>query len=228
MRSSDQRRPAVEKQDPLRGCEGESAGTRPAQAHDAQYWDARFAESGFAYGTEPNDFLREVLPDLPDWSKGGDALSLCEGEGRNAVFLARHGFRVTAVDFSAVGFAKARDFAARQGVSIETVQADLAQFDLGESRWDLVIAIFAQPPAPVRRRLYAAMTRALRANGRFVLETKVQAEAGADERYPGVQILGRELSPLRLEIARESERLIAEGRYHTGSKRTAQILACKC
>jgi SAM-dependent methyltransferase len=200
-----------------------------AQAHDAQYWDARFGESGYAYGTEPNDFLREVLPDLPDRSKGGgDALSLCEGEGRNAVFLARHGFRVTAVDFSAVGLAKARDFAARQGVSIETVQADLAQFDLGQNRWDLVIAIFAQPPAPVRRRLYAAMARALRANGRFVLETKAVAGADADERYPGVEILVRKLSPLRLDIAREGERLIAEGRYHTGTTRTAQILACKC
>lgn len=208
--------------------EGGSAGARPAQAHDAPYWDARFGESGFAYGTEPNDFLREVLPNLPDRSKGGgDALSLCEGEGRNAVFLARHGFRVTAVDFSAVGLAKARDFAARQGVTIETVQADLAQFDPSEGRWDLVIAIFAQPPAPVRRRLYAAMAGALRANGRFVLETKAVAGAGADERYPGVQILGRELLPLRLDIARESERLIAEGRYHTGTTRTAQILACK-
>jgi SAM-dependent methyltransferase len=198
------------------------------KAHDPQYWDARFAEAGYAYGTEPNDFLREVLPDLPHVPGGGDALSLCEGEGRNAVFLARHGFRVTAVDFSAVGLAKARDFAARQGVSIETVQADLAQFDPGQNRWDLVIAIFAQPPAPVRRRLYAAMARALRANGRFVLETKAVAGADADERYPGVEILVRELSPLRLDIAREGERLIAEGRYHTGTTRTAQILACKC
>lgn len=99
--------------------------------------------------------------------------------------------------------------------------------DPGECRWDLVIAIFAQPPAPIRRRLYAAMARALRAEGRFVLETKVQADAGADECHPGVEILGRELSPLRLDIARESERPIAEGRYHSGSTRTAQILACK-
>lgn len=194
---------------------------QPLEIPDEHFWDSRFAESGYAYGTEPNDFLREVLPSLPR----GDALSLCEGEGRNAVFLARHGFRVTAVDFSGVGLAKARDFAAREGVSIETVQADLAQFDLGEDRWDLVIAIFAQPSAPVRRRLYAAMARALRANGRFVLETKVQSNAGADDRYPGIHVLGRELSPLHMEIARESERMIAEGRYHTGSTRTAQILA---
>lgn len=199
----------------------EGGAGRPVVVHDEHFWDARFAESGYAYGAEPNDFLREVLPSLQQ----GDALSLCEGEGRNAVFLAEHGFRVTAVDFSGVGLAKARDFAARQGVSIETVQADLARFDLGEDRWDLVIAIFAQPPAPVRRRLYAAMARALRADGRFVLESKVQADAGADDRYPGVDILGRELAPLRLDIAREGERPIAEGRYHTGSTRTAQVLA---
>lgn len=202
-------------------------GARSVKAHDARYWDARFAESGYAYGTEPNDFLREVLSRLPDQPTGGDALSLCEGEGRNAVFLARRGFRVTAVDFSGVGLAKAREFAARQGVSIETVQADLAQFELGANRWDLIVAVFAQPPAAVRRRLYAAASHALRANGRFILESKVQADAGADDRYPGVDVLGRELAPLRLEIAREGERLIAEGRYHTGSVRTAQILAVK-
>jgi len=62
---------------------------RPVETTDAHFWDARFAESGYAYGTEPNDFLCAVLSDLPDRSRGGDALSLCEGEGRNAVFLAR-------------------------------------------------------------------------------------------------------------------------------------------
>lgn len=73
-------------------------------------WDERYAEPGFAYGTAPNDFLAQNVERLP---AGGDVLSLAEGEGRNAVFLAQRGFRITAVDGSAVGLEKARQLAAR-------------------------------------------------------------------------------------------------------------------
>ena len=66
-------------------------------------WDQRYSESGYAYGTQPNDFLREVEPRLPR----GRALCLAEGEGRNAVYLAQRGFDVVAVDQSSVGLAKA-------------------------------------------------------------------------------------------------------------------------
>ena len=187
-------------------------------------WDERFSEPGYAYGDQPNDFLVEACPHFPP---GGDVLSLCEGEGRNAVYLARQGFRVTAVDFSEVGLAKARALAEQHGVTIKTVVADLADFDLGIARWDAVLAIFAQPPSDVRQGLYRQMQQALRPLGCFVLETKVEtdpAAAGAD-RYPGVKILGEELTPLMLDIAREQERTLSEGRYHAGVQRTAQILA---
>ena len=57
-------------------------------------WDERYLEPGFAYGTEPNDFLVSVAGRIPC----GKILSLCEGEGRNAVFLASAGYKVSAVD----------------------------------------------------------------------------------------------------------------------------------
>ena len=82
-----------------------------ANRNQPAYWDARFAEEGFAYGTEPNDFLVSVADRLPV----GDALCLCEGEGRNATFLAQRGFQTTAVDFSAVALRKAQMLAAQRG-----------------------------------------------------------------------------------------------------------------
>lgn len=188
----------------------------------SRHWDERFSEPGYAYGDQPNDFLVETCV---HFQPGGDVLSLCEGEGRNAVFLARQGFRVTAVDFSEVGLAKARALADRHGVTITTVVADLADFDPGVGRWDAVLAIFAQPASEVRQRLYRRMQQALRPLGCFVSETKVDPAATGADRYPGVKILGEELAPLMLDIAREQERALSEGRYHAGVQRTAQILA---
>jgi hypothetical protein len=77
-------------------------------------WNQRYSEPGFACGTEPNDFLatnaERYLP------AKGELLCLAEEEGRNAVFLARLGFRVTGVDSSAVGLEKARKLAKQKGV----------------------------------------------------------------------------------------------------------------
>ncbi|HEY4318869.1 MAG TPA: class I SAM-dependent methyltransferase [Herbaspirillum sp.] len=196
--------------------------TTPASSEQSSHWDDRFSEPGYAYGEQPNDFLVEACAQVP---AGGDALSLCEGEGRNAVYLAKLGFRVTAVDFSEVGLAKARALAEKHGVKIDTIVADLADFDPGIGRWDLVLSIFAQPPSAIRQRLYRQMRQALRPQGRLVLETKVEIDATADGRYPGVHILSEELAPLTLEISREQERALSEGRYHSGMQRTAQILA---
>jgi SAM-dependent methyltransferase len=191
------------------------------------YWDARYAEKGFAYGELPNDFLMSAFSDKPPSQERGRAISLCEGEGRNAVFLAQQGYQVTAVDFSAVGLQKAQSLAQRHGVQIECKLADLADLDLGTDQWDLVIAIFCQPESTVRRRLYGQLGRALRPNGHFILETKVKVDASAADPYPGISILQAELAPLTLVFAQESERFLSEGTYHQGLHRTAQIQAVK-
>lgn len=185
------------------------------------FWDARFAEPGFAYGEQANDFLRAQCP-LPG---SGTVLSLCEGEGRNAVYLARLGYRVTVVDFSAVGLAKASLLAQRHAVKLTTIVADLADFDLGTDCWDLVVSIFAQPPCAVRQRLYRGLHQALRPGGRLILETKAEAGATDASRYPGLAILGAEIAPLQISHAQEQERLLSEGRYHAKLQRTAQIAA---
>lgn len=185
------------------------------------YWDARFAEDGFAYGTEPNDFLRLVADRLP----GGDALCLCEGEGRNATFLAQRGMRTTAMDFSAVALRKAEGLAAQRGLRLQILCCDLAGFDPGAGRWDVITMIFGQPDPLLRRALYARLAACLRPGGALVLETKVEEDAASDSRYPGSSVLCAELLGLDFAIARDSTRVLREGRYHDGEQRTAQILA---
>jgi hypothetical protein len=77
-------------------------------------------------------------------------LCLADGEGRIGVFLASKGLRVTGVDSSAVGLAKAERLATERAVPYTTVLADLSVWDLGTERWDGVVSIWAHLPAPVR------------------------------------------------------------------------------
>jgi len=135
----------------------------------AAYWDDRFQAPAYAYGEAPNDFLQWAAPQV----KLGKAVSLCEGEGRNAVFLAKMGFEVTAVDFSRVGLNKAKALADLHKVNLNCVVADMKDFVLENNAWDLVVSVFAQPDADIRQRLYAQLGQSLKAGGAFILESKV-------------------------------------------------------
>jgi SAM-dependent methyltransferase len=194
-------------------------------------WNERYSEAFASYGTEPNEFLREVADRIPD----GPVLCLAEGEGRNAVFLAGRGHAVTAVDLSDVGLANAAKLAQERGVEITTVVADLASYDPGEERWAGIVSIWAHLPSPVRARLHAACVRALRPGGAFVLEayTPRQLERPGRGGPPVVELLmtaealREELAPLRIERCAEIDREVSEGRYHQGPSATVQVLAFK-
>ena len=130
-------------------------------------WDQRYAGEAYFYGTAPNDFLRERA-DV--FAAGSEVLCLAEGEGRNAVFLAARGLRVTGEDGSSGGLAKARRLAEQNGVVLSTVVADLANWDAGDARWDAVVSIWAHLPAPVRASLHPRVARAIKPGGLLVVE----------------------------------------------------------
>src|SRR5699024_3760235 len=121
-------------------------------------WDQRYQAAEFAYGTEPNEFLAAEYARIP---KGGKVLCVAEGEGRNAVFLAKQGYVVTAGDQSSVGMTKAQDLADKNGVNITTVVADLADYDLGKNTWDGIVSIAAHVPPQLRKQLHAQVVQAL-------------------------------------------------------------------
>ena len=78
-------------------------------------WDDRYADSDYLFGTAPNDFLKSIAERLPSNSR---ILCLADGEGRNGVYLATLGHKVTAVDQSRVGLEKAKKLAKQKQVSI--------------------------------------------------------------------------------------------------------------
>jgi 2-polyprenyl-3-methyl-5-hydroxy-6-metoxy-1,4-benzoquinol methylase len=105
-------------------------------------WDERYSAEEYAYGTNPNEFLEANVSSIPK----GKVLSLAEGEGRNAVFLAKQGYSVTAVDASLVGLNKAKKLAEDNGVVVEFIHANLADYDLGENQWDGMYLYFVRCP----------------------------------------------------------------------------------
>lgn len=193
-------------------------------------WDERFSEPGFAYGTEPNGFLVSVVASIPP----GRILCLAEGEGRNAVYLAALGYDVTAVDNSSIGLEKTESLARERGVTVATINADLAGFDIEPGAWQGIVSIYCHLPPVVRAALHERCLRGLAPGGVFVLEgfTPRQLELGTGgprsrELLMQLEIIRQELPGLRYEIAREVEREVIEGRYHTGNAAVVQILAVK-
>lgn len=120
---------------------------------DAADWDARYAahhaERGLVWTAEPNGFLvAEVGGETP-----GRALDLGCGEGRNAVWLAEQGWRVTAVDFSPVALSAGRRLAAERQVEVEWVEADLTRYHPEEGVFDLVAIFYVHLDAARRAEL---------------------------------------------------------------------------
>lgn len=194
-------------------------------------WDERYSGEEFAYGTEPNEFLAQMADRLPP---GGRVLSLAEGEGRNAVFLAGRGHAVTAVDASRVGLAKARRLAESRRVEIELHVADLTDYAIEPAAWDGIVSIFCHVPDTVRAALHRRVVAGLKPGGVLILEayTPAQLAYGTGgpkevERTMTLDALRTELAPLEFEHAAELEREVIEGFYHTGTGAVVQLIARK-
>jgi len=193
-------------------------------------WDERYSTEEYAYGTAPNEFLVEKV----SWIPKGKVLSLAEGEGRNAVFLAKQGYSVTAVDASLVGLNKARRLAEEADVQVEFIQADLADYELGENKWDGIISIFCPLPSQLRKELYKKVIAALKPTGVFLLEAytldQLQHGTGGGSSADVMQSaasLSVELAGLHFEHLVELERNVVEGAYHTGIGSVVQAVARK-
>ena len=129
---------------------------------DAGTWDQRYAASELVWSREPNQFVAAELADLPP----GTAVDLAAGEGRNAIWLARRGWRVTAVDFSQVALDKGRALAG--DTTVEWVCADATAWT-PDTPVDLVVAAYFQVPASERRAAVRAAFTSLAPGGTLLV-----------------------------------------------------------
>ncbi len=193
-------------------------------------WDERYALEGWAFGTDPNDFLRQEAHRIPP----GRVLCLGEGEGRNAVFLAEQGYEVVGVDRSQVGMDKAQGLAQARGVFIETVVSSIEDFDLTEGEWQGIISIFFHLPPELRTKVNKAVVRGLAPGGILILEsfTPLQLSFGTGgpphaDRLVSLATLEEEFEGLKFLVAQETEREIHEGRMHSGRSAVAQLVGVR-
>jgi SAM-dependent methyltransferase len=194
-------------------------------------WDERYAREDYYYGTEPNDFLREQVGLIPP---SGRVLCLAEGEGRNAVFLAKSGFKVLAVDGSIVGLEKAKKLAQASGVRIETEVSDLARYRFEAGAFDAVISIWCHLPPTLRTRVHAESIRALKTGGVLILEAYRPKQLEYKTGGPPVAELMMSESSIREEMKDldfltlvERDREIHEGPGHDGMSAVIQFVGRK-
>lgn len=132
-------------------------------AFSREDWNRRYASEQLLWSAEPNRVFATEVEEL----EPGRALDVACGEGRNAVWLAERGWRVTAVDFSEVALAKAERLAADRGVEVSWVLADLRDQPLAVRAFDLVAVLYLQLPADERRLVYRRAAAAVAPGGTF-------------------------------------------------------------
>jgi SAM-dependent methyltransferase len=194
-------------------------------------WNERFGGAEYLFGTEPADFVRRTAPDLPP----GRLLSVADGEGRNSVYLAGLGHRVTAMDGSEVGLAKARRLAEARGVSVAFHLADIAAWDWAAEPYDAVLGVFIQfAPPPLRDAIFAGMKAALRPGGLVLLHgyTPEQLTHGtggprAIENLYTVDLLRKTFSDMEILTLNAYEAEISEGHGHMGRSALVDLVARK-
>ena len=132
---------------------------------DASAWDDRYRTSELVWTGEPNIFLVEVAAKLGP----GRALDVACGEGRNAVWLASQGWRVSAADFSARGLEKAQALATGRGVELELIEADVVRWQPQPRSFDLVAVLYLQLEAAERDLALAAAASAVAPGGSLLV-----------------------------------------------------------
>lgn len=135
---------------------------RAGAAAERDTWNEMFRNS-IGFNKQPNQLLVDTVRTL---SKPGRALDVAMGQGRNALYLASQGWKVTGVDFSDEGLRQAREEAEKRKLPLEAIYADVATYDFGIAKWDLVTMIYAGDDVAWIERIKAS----LKPGGVFVVE----------------------------------------------------------
>lgn len=128
-------------------------------------WNEKFSSEEYLYGKEPNEFLKEEL----EKRKPAKIIFLGEGEGRNAAYAAKLGWKVTAVDASEEGMKKAIRLANENNVAINYLIDDVFKFKTNE-KFDAVVMIFLHVHDDLKEALHKKAISLLNTNGEIILE----------------------------------------------------------
>lgn len=193
------------------------------------FWDQNFSVAGFKYGTAPNAFLVEQAHRL---KPGCDVLVPGDGEGRNGVWLAQQGHRVTAMDGSAVGLEKAQALAAERGVALQTVLGDLTDWAPAPASVDAVVLTFVHLPIAIRAAAHRRLAAGLRPGGLLILESfhpqQLQHRSGGPKDAAMLytpELLSEDFAGLEELLSWQGEVTLDEGPGHQGLAHVTRLVA---
>lgn len=184
-----------------------------------EFWDTRYSTSDYAYGQNPNDFFKHELQKL----KPGKILLPAEGEGRNAVYAASLGWKVTAFDISNEGKKKADKLAADFGVAINYQITDFEQFDMNKDTFDCIALTFAHTLPQKRKIHHQLVQKWLEPKGTLILQgfskEQINYQSGGpkDEKMLfSAQELEEDFNQLTHLSIEQKEIILNEGPFHQG------------
>ena len=198
-----------------------------------QFWNERFDKKEFIFGKEPNEYLVEQASRYLE--PNSSVLCIADGEGRNGVWLAKQGMRVTGFDVSDIALAKANQFATDSEVNIQYSLCDTDSFDWQANLYDVVIGIFIQFADPeMRAIIFQQVHQTLKSGGLFILqgytpkqlEYKTGGPSLIEHLYTEEMIreLSQDFEVLELQCY---EKELSEGARHTGMSALLGMVAKK-
>lgn len=196
-------------------------------------WDQRFdaVKDAFLYGVQPNVWLKNNLPLLPAQAS---VLALADGEGRNAVWLAQQGYRVSNWDYSQVGLDKTHQLADQVGCVVGTQCVDLTQCAWPSQKFDAIVSSFFHVPKAFQQNVWRGVVSALKPGGHLVVQVFSESQLAHSSGGPkDINLLYRcedlqcALSGMRVLTLSEDCEHLDEGHLHQGLASVINLHAIK-
>ena len=198
-------------------------------------WNDRYREKEFAYGTQPNEFLKEQIHKL----KTGKILFGAEGEGRNAVYAAKVGWTVSAFDISVEGKNKALELAKENNISIEYQVGQLPDLNYGNEEFDAIALIYAHFPPNIKSEYHKLLNKKLKKGGIVIFEAfgknhlkyrnknpKIGGPPDLDSLF-SIDELKSDFKNYEILELEEKEVELNEGLYHNGKGSVTRFVGRK-
>lgn len=129
-------------------------------------WNDRYRKAEYAYGVDPNVYLKERLDTLTP----GSILFPAEGEGRNGIYAATQGWTVSSFDISVEAQKKAVQLAKQNNVTIEYRVGHLPELNFKPHQFDVIALIYAHFPPDIRDEYFKILNQLLKPGGTIIFE----------------------------------------------------------
>ena len=201
-----------------------------------EMWDARYLNEEYAYGIKPNAFFKEAIE---KYKLNGTILLPAEGEGRNAVYAAKMGMKVTAFDISEEGKKKALKLAEKENVTINYKVGDFFDLDIIKQTYKSAALIFAHLPVSILSKYHQKIADLIEPNGFIVLEGFSKNHLKLSDENPSLggpkniemlfskESIQKDFSDFEILLLQEINVNLSEGKYHNGVSSVIRFIGKK-